>query len=158
MYCGEKIKDESDNEEKVKTILLRCRQCNGELSIDDKQQIMCCPYCGSKEIIIESDTVKAAQIHANAYRDIEFGKQQTAVKMKQMDIDERNREASSDSKKVLWGFLLMLGSFGVFIFSVEFQVLFSGGAQLFILMLCIMMFIAGLRLWKGNRETNRKRK
>lgn len=154
-HCGERVTSEKENN--VRTIILRCKQCNGELSVDEKQKIMCCPYCGSKEMIIESDSVKTAQIHANAYRDVEFGKQQTAVKMKQMDIDERTRDEDNVNKARKKGFVLMLVSIALFIFSVEFQIIFSGGMQLFITVLCIMLFVAGWRLRKDNSR-NKKRK
>lgn len=153
-YCGEPVKFEEKDQ--AKTILLRCKSCNGELSIDDKEKIMCCPYCGSREIILDSDTVKAAQIHAEAYREVELGKQQTAVKLKQMDIDARDREEANAGKSTFKGMLLMLASIGIFILAVEYQNLFGGGAALFITVLCIMMFIAGRRLWKRDKKRKGK--
>lgn len=146
-FCGEVVK----NENGVKTILLKCKQCNKNMNISENERILYCPYCGCKEMIIENDSVKTASIHANAYRDVELGKQQTVLKMKQMDIDEKNRTETVGYRRKKSGFFLMLGSVLFFILAVQYSWLFPVGSEMFITVLCIMIFIAGRRLWKKKK-------
>lgn len=42
-------------------ISLKCKRCNGTLTVDEGKSILACPYCGAKELIIESDLLKATQ-------------------------------------------------------------------------------------------------
>ena len=62
-------------------VKLVCEDCGGTMNIDSDKQIMMCPFCGSKKIILESDDVKIATINAEAdvekqriNRDIELAK------------------------------------------------------------------------------------
>ena len=41
--------------DEVKKISLVCEQCGGTLMVDDAKEVMACPYCGSKTLIVESD-------------------------------------------------------------------------------------------------------
>ena len=44
---------------------LKCEDCGGVMEIDQAKSILCCPYCGSKELIEESDSIKKAKIDAD---------------------------------------------------------------------------------------------
>lgn len=37
---------------------LKCSECGSSMQLDGEKDILCCPYCGSKKIIIESDYVR----------------------------------------------------------------------------------------------------
>lgn len=52
----------------MRTISLKCKDCNGTLDISEDQEIIFCPYCGSKNLIIESDEVKIERIKAENKR------------------------------------------------------------------------------------------
>lgn len=41
---------------------LKCEECGGIMDINEDKKILFCPYCGSKELIEESDEVKIAKI------------------------------------------------------------------------------------------------
>lgn len=43
-------------------IMLQCKNCGGELSDDTQREIWVCPFCGSKELIIDSDAVAVEKI------------------------------------------------------------------------------------------------
>lgn len=65
--------------QEVKTYLLKCKNCGGVLNGDeDGDNIIECPFCGSKELIIESDAVKIARIKAN--KEVELGRQKLQAK------------------------------------------------------------------------------
>lgn len=50
----------------MKTKKLICESCGGTMEVDADKSIISCPYCGSKELIEESDEVKIAKIKADA--------------------------------------------------------------------------------------------
>lgn len=43
-------------------VKLRCEDCGGTMMIDEGREVLSCPYCGSKKVIIESDEVKIEKI------------------------------------------------------------------------------------------------
>lgn len=58
----------------VKTIQMRCKICDGVMTVDENNSVMMCPYCGSKELIQESDDVIIERIKNEANKDIERSK------------------------------------------------------------------------------------
>lgn len=70
--CGKKY----EVQEQVKTVSLHCKDCNGTLTVDAERNILACPYCGSSQLIIDSDTVAAEKIKQEAYKEVEEGKRQ----------------------------------------------------------------------------------
>ena len=48
----------------MKTRKLKCSSCGADLEYNEDNQIIFCPYCGSKELVIEDDT---RHIIANTY-------------------------------------------------------------------------------------------
>ena len=50
----------------TKIIKLTCDDCGGTMSVNGDQNLIVCPFCGSKRIVIESDTVKVEQIRSGA--------------------------------------------------------------------------------------------
>lgn len=49
----------------MNTKILKCKSCNGTMEMDEERPILFCPYCGSKELVEESDDVIKARIDAN---------------------------------------------------------------------------------------------
>lgn len=64
-------------------ISLRCKACDGLLEVDENNRIFYCPYCGSKELVEESDEVKKERIRSDAQTKIELGKMDTEIKKQQ---------------------------------------------------------------------------
>lgn len=56
------------------TISLKCKECGGVLEVDADREVLSCPYCGSKELFLESDEVKIERIRSKAYTDVELKK------------------------------------------------------------------------------------
>ncbi len=48
----------------MERISLKCKECGGIVEADPSKSVLYCPYCGSKEMIPESDQVKIARIKA----------------------------------------------------------------------------------------------
>ena len=40
------------------TIHLQCKSCGGNLDIDRNQSLIFCPFCGSRELLIDSDVLR----------------------------------------------------------------------------------------------------
>ena len=58
----------SSSDFKIK--LIRCQACDSNLEVDPEKDILCCPYCGSNQIIIEDDSVRIEKIKAQKEENI----------------------------------------------------------------------------------------
>ena len=67
----------------ITSIQLKCKNCDRTLLIEKNKDILFCPYCGSKELIIESDAVKIQKIKLQTYKEIELEKQKIELMPKQ---------------------------------------------------------------------------
>lgn len=87
------------------------------MDIEEGRDVLFCPYCGSKELIPESDTVKIERIRTGAYRDVELGKQDVAKEMQMNEYEyekwkaEFEEEKRQREEKEGW-----LGVVGIFVF------------------------------------------
>ena len=43
-------------------IRLQCKSCGGNLTIDPQREVLICPFCGSEELITDSDAVAVEKI------------------------------------------------------------------------------------------------
>ena len=83
--CGDKVGTNSQS-----TIHLVCQHCGSVMDYDDERQIVACPYCGSKELIEESDDVKIERIKSKTVlarekqaNDFELEKERYAEELRQ---------------------------------------------------------------------------
>lgn len=71
-YCGTSSSEESmfaeDNTVSFKQLI--CDECNATFEFDAEKNILCCPYCGSKKIIVESDNVRISKYNIDAEKEI----------------------------------------------------------------------------------------
>lgn len=91
--CGTPINKKQNSD----TITLRCKSCNGTMMSGNKNDILVCPYCGSKELINDSDYVAVEKI-----------KQQTEYKRWEKE-EEKERRLAEEQKERRYRF----GAFGV---------------------------------------------
>ena len=78
-------------------IVLKCRDCNGVMTMDKEGEMLTCPYCGSKELIRNSDTVAVEKI-----------RQQTEFKKWERE-DLKEEQQKKEAKERSYKF----GAFGV---------------------------------------------
>ncbi len=76
-----------------KTIQLRCRTCGGMMDAEKNNTILFCPYCGSKELIKESDAVTIERIKNETYKDVELNK------LKYEERKEKRFEEKEETQK-----------------------------------------------------------
>lgn len=74
LNCGEDVNESTQSAHRMQ---LRCKVCGGVMNADDENRVLSCPYCGSKELMIDSDEVKIEEIRNRTYKEVELGKQQT---------------------------------------------------------------------------------
>lgn len=91
--CGAKVGTNSQS-----TIHLVCQHCGSVMDYDDERQIVACPYCGSKELIEESDDVKIERIKSKTVltrekqaNDFELEKEHYAEELRQKKKTENER-------------------------------------------------------------------
>ena len=104
--CGQPVA--ADNS--MKKIQLKCRQCGGTMHASDKHRVLFCSYCGSEELVEESDAVKIETIRNETYKEIEHKKIETYRELeheKLAALNEKRREArmEQDVRKYKKGLL-----------------------------------------------------
>ena len=65
-------------------VSLKCKSCNGTMEVDPEREILSCPYCGSRDLLVESDAVRIEQIKSQTKKDIELGRSEYKLKMKEL--------------------------------------------------------------------------
>lgn len=93
--CGNPI---SQKEKPVLTRRLECKHCGGFMDVDETRNVKICPYCGSKELVEESDQVTMQRIKSHAWKEVEQEKEETKRAIARgHEVTERQK--SSDSSK-----------------------------------------------------------
>lgn len=124
--------------ESPKTITLVCSKCSGTMTVDENNRSLFCPYCGSKELILESDAVATEKIRALTQKEIEF---------KKIEQQEEEKKKESIKKRKLPVVALVFGIVSL-IFSV---VSFSMGniSTGFIILIQTSLFVFSFVSGKG---------
>lgn len=93
--CGHSV---PQKEKPVLTKRLECRHCSGIMDVDETRNVKVCPYCGSKELVEESDQVTMQRIKSHAWKEVQKDKEETKRAVNNArEITERQK--SSDSRK-----------------------------------------------------------
>lgn len=87
-------------------ISLTCNDCGGVLETKDGQQVVFCPYCGSKALIIESDDVKKTRIKYDTYKEVTT---QSYEHTRQSKYDDYELEKKKQRDRIRHSFLTALG-------------------------------------------------
>lgn len=95
-------------------IQLKCNSCGGTMEVCADREILKCPYCDAKDLIVQSDSVKIQKIKSDAYRDVEYKRQETYRDVElgkhAYEIDRRKLEISErkHNDKIFIGLILIL--------------------------------------------------
>jgi len=114
----------------IKTIKIRCEDCNGEMTIDSEKNVIICPFCGSKRLIIDDKDVAIEKIRNNSIKDtndvrreeLKLQQQQFHFHKEQMKYErsrEINHEFSEKFKKGKLQILLMIIAFFSFMSALQ---------------------------------------
>lgn len=96
--CGTKVGTNSQS-----TIHLVCQHCGSVMDYDDERQIVACPYCGSKELIEESDDVKIERIRGKTVLNkgqLDLDKEKLDYEREQFAEEVRQKKDKEDWKHV----------------------------------------------------------
>ena len=85
--CGQKVTLYQN-----KTLQLKCKFCGGTMTVDRERTMLSCPFCGSKELIQESDEVVIQRIQSQTYKEVELEK----IKF---EATKERRKAEQEQKK-----------------------------------------------------------
>ena len=80
------------NQQEKSTIQLKCKACDGTLKVDADREVLLCPFCGSKELINESDEVIIQRIKSRTYKEVEFEKMRFKDEKEQRKIEQEQRK------------------------------------------------------------------
>lgn len=125
----------------VNIISIRCPDCGATLPIEEGRNQMYCSYCGSSIII--------ANENEHIYRNIDEAKLKQAeaekeIKLKKLEIIEKQREASANTKKVKIIISIILGIIG--------GIITLAGSEIGLLFLFIILFIWGISSDKSDDD------
>lgn len=105
--CGRKVEIEEPEKVQIKTISLKCTNCNGTLTVNSDNTELNCPYCGNKTLIIENDAVAIERIKNDTYKAVELERIKS-----ENDKDERKDKNNKTEKfKKSKFFKLLIGAF-----------------------------------------------
>lgn len=92
------------------TIQLKCKSCDGMMNVDEEREVLFCPYCGSKEIFVESDSVKRERIRAKTYKDVVLGSKEIdrQMRLEEMRIEERDKKRSLIIAAIAFAFVVTI--------------------------------------------------
>ena len=96
------------------TVQLKCKSCDGTLFVDEEREILQCPYCGSSELLIESDEVTIERIKQKSKKAIEFKRLDTnkELELEKLYYKEKRQQRQNDQAwknlPKVWGFLIVL--------------------------------------------------
>lgn len=66
-------------------VTLKCKSCNGTMEVDSKKEVLKCPYCGSSDLLIDSDEVKIQKIKFETIKDILVAKENRIEKKEEIE-------------------------------------------------------------------------
>lgn len=108
--CGKTVSDEAKfcpscgtaivHDQTQGRMQLVCRSCGNIMTPDDDNQILFCPACGSKELILESPDVTIQRIKSKTEKEIELEKLKHEEKRRlhEMEKEQKEKESQESAK------------------------------------------------------------
>ena len=99
--CGHSV---PQKEKPVLTKRLECRHCGGIMDVDETRNVKVCPYCGSKELVEESDQVTMQRIKSHAWKEVQKDKEETkrAVATEHEITERENKRSETRSDSIMF--------------------------------------------------------
>lgn len=91
-FCSECGMDQSVNQA-VKTIKLKCEHCGATMDVKEGSNVVYCSYCGTKQLILDSDVVAKEKVKANVFKEIEL------TKIKNEEVKQNKKEQKEEFNK-----------------------------------------------------------
>lgn len=104
--CGNPI---PQKEKPVLTRRLECKHCGGFMDVDETRNVKICPYCGSKELVEESDQVTMQRIKSHAWKEVEQEKEETKRAIARgHEVTERQKSSDSSKELIMGAFVVIV--------------------------------------------------
>lgn len=99
--CGHPV---PQKEKPVLSKRLECRHCGGIMDVDETRNVKVCPYCGSKELVEESDQVTMQRIKSHAWKEVQKDKEETkrAVATEHEITERENKRSETRSDSIMF--------------------------------------------------------
>lgn len=99
--CGHPV---PQKEKLVLSKRLECRHCGGIMDVDETRNVKVCPYCGSKELVEESDQVTMQRIKSHAWKEVQKDKEETkrAVATEHEITERENKKNETRSDRIIF--------------------------------------------------------
>lgn len=99
--CGHPV---PQKEKPVLSKRLECRHCGGIMDVDETRNVKVCPYCGSKELVEESDQVTMQRIKSHAWKEVQKNKEETkrAVATEHEITERENKRSETRSDSIMF--------------------------------------------------------
>lgn len=142
--CGTSLSNHSE----TKLIKLHCKNCGGEMSINPDQQEIICPYCGQKQVLLDSDAVR---IEKEKYKTIkEMQKNQYQAEKEKQEFNDKRDELAEYKKSKQSKFTLAAAviSFMVGMGSLTSHEFFKGILFILLFALFLYSYLCGMQIVK----------
>ncbi len=142
--CGASLSNQSE----TRLIKLKCKHCGGEMSIDSDLQEITCPYCGQKQVLLDSDAVK---IEKEKYKTIkEMQKNQYQAEKEKQELNDKRDELAEYKKSKQSKFTLAAAviSFMVGMGNITSHEIFKGIFGLILFALFLYSYLCGMQIVK----------
>lgn len=142
LECGTKL----EVEEPVKRIVLKCSICNGQLESEEGKQNLICPYCGSRELILDSDSVAIQRIKSEAFKDVELARMKNETDKEKRREEKEMREAYKKSKFAKFTGICFFIAVGLTIFGFSTNHILSAMTALIMAALFATSWLMGMQI------------
>ena len=76
----------------VQKILLKCEDCGGAMELNEDQTVSFCPFCGSKNFLLDSDAVSIEKIK----------------KEKEIELEKIKQEGSKERYEIIMAIIIAI--------------------------------------------------
>lgn len=96
--CGAMITTRNNTQ----IIHMRCKQCGGTMEVEEGQSVFKCQYCGSAQVIIDSDEVAKEKIKQSTKKEIELNRLKYQIDKEKREKEEKEADEFTGSKLRKW--------------------------------------------------------
>lgn len=134
-----------------KNIQLRCQRCGGTMNVEENNSVLFCTYCGSRELIRESDNVTIERIKNDTYKDIELNKLQYEERREQRIEAKENVRQFKNSALGIVVLIFFVICFLACIISFSFGNILPGVVALIQTILFAIAWLMGMQIIKEKK-------
>ncbi len=106
--CHEEINDnvrycpccgtETASDDAVRKVSLICSSCGGTLTVNEGSSVLLCPFCGAKELILQSESIEIEKIRNATRKEIEIEKIKSEERLK---LKAQEQKLSKEEQKYI---------------------------------------------------------